>query len=320
MRTSSIHAVVALFVASLVATTTPVLAIGPTQELPAGGLVFAGQDKTEITSEDLTIGIDRVDITYVLRTADRERSALAIAFPMPTIDLAQLQGSDVAMSAFDPSNPTNFVGFWALIDGQPVEPEVDVRAFSVGLIDVTRRLLDLGLPLNPLAADVAERLAELTSDVRNDLADSSIVSVVDNIVKPLWALRTVFHWRVIVTSMAPVTIQHHYKPITGSAIWSATIAEQLKMKYCLSDEDAALLDRRAAEGKAPTVYWVHYHPAANTWIRGPSEAFRLTIDKGNTDSIASTCIKGLVPTSATTLELIASDRTDDTEIDVLFIE
>ncbi len=299
---------------------TPVGAVGPTQELPSSGLVFVGQDKVQITSEALTIGLDKIDITYVLTASERSRVSLAVAFPLPTIDLAQLQGVDVAVPAFDPSNPTNFIGFWTLVDGQPVEPEVDVRALAVGQIDITARLLELGLPLYPLTPDISDRIAALPAEVRDDLADGSIVTVVENATKPLWALRTVFHWRTVVTEAAPVTIQHQYRPIAGNAPWSAEIAETMKRKYCLSDADASALDRRAAAGKPPTVYWVHYHPAPNSWVKGQSETFRLTIDKGSASSIAATCTKGLKPATETTLEAIATDRTDDTEIDVLFVE
>jgi hypothetical protein len=320
MRLALASRIVVLGAVVFVANAALASAVGPTQELPTGGLIFVGQDKVQVTREDLTIGLDRIEITYVLTASERERVSLAIAFPLPTIDLAQLQGNDVAVPAFDPSNPTNFVGFWTLVDGQPVEPEVDVRALAVGQIDVTRRLLELGLPLYPLAIDMAERLAALPAAAREDLADGSMVTVVDNIVKPLWSLRTVFHWRTVVTDAAPVTIRHNYKPISGSTIWSADIAETMKKKYCLSDADAATLDKRAAAGKAPAIYWVHYHPVANTWVKGPSEAFRLTIDKGGAQGIAATCTKGLRLTTEATLELIATDRADDVEIDVLFVE
>jgi hypothetical protein len=324
MRISSISRVVAQVAAvsagALVAAAPPVAAIGPTQELPSGGLVFVGQDKVQITSEHLIIALDRIELTYVLTASERERVSLAVAFPLPAIDLAQLQGVDVAIPAFDPSNPTNFLGFWTLVDGQPVEPEVDVRALAVGHIDVTRQLLELGLPLYPFSVDMAERLAALPADTRNDLADSSVVTVLDNVTKPLWALRTVFHWRTVVTDAVPVTIQHHYKPVAGSAQWSPEIAETVKRKYCLTDADVSALDRRAANGKAPTVYWVQYHPAQNSWVKGASETFRLTIDKGSAGSIAATCTKSLRAATETTLELVTADRADDAEIDVLFVE
>jgi Domain of unknown function (DUF4424) len=320
MRVSSSRRMTMLVASALAASAATAFGIGPTQELPSGGLLFVAQEKIQIISEQLIIGLDRIELTYVLTALERERVSLAIAFPLPTIDLAQLQGIDVAVPSFDPTNPTNFVGFWTLVDGQPVEPEVDVRAFAVGQIDVTRRLLELGLPLYPLALDMAERLAALPTDARNDLADGSIVTVVDNVTRPLWALRTVFHWRTVIGGNAPVTIQHHYKPIVGNTQWSADISEPIKRKYCLSDADASTLDRRAATGKAPTIYWVHYQPASNGWVKGSSETFRLTIDKGSTSGIAATCTKGLRSATATTLELVAADRADDVEIDVLFVE
>jgi hypothetical protein len=318
MRKSSKSKHTGLGMAFLVAGTCSAVAIGPTQELPSGGLVFVVGEKVQIEREDLIIALDRIEVTYVMSSADKSRVSLAMAFPLPTIDLAALQGTDVAVPAFDPANPTNFVGFWTLIDGQPVEPEVDVRAVAVGHIDVTRRLLEVGLPLYPLADDIADKLATLPTDVRDDLVDASILTVVDDVTRPIWALQTVFHWRAAIAGSAAVTIQHHYKPITGSTKWSAEFAETARKKYCLSNEAVVSLDRRAAAGKAPTVYWVHYHPAANSWVKGTSETFRLTIDKGA--GMASTCVPGLRAASGTTLELVATDRSDESDIDVLFVE
>lgn len=319
MRVSS-GAIAATTLTLLLAGTAPARALGPTTELASGGLVFAGLDRVRVTREDLIIGLDRIELSYVLSAADRDRVSLAIAFPLPVIDTAQLQTAELAVPAYDPSNPTNFVGFWTLVDGVPVEPEVDVRALAVGHIDVTRRLLELGVPLYPFAADIAERLAMLPAEARTDLEDGSIIGEVEMVTKPQWALHTVFHWRTVVTDTAPVTIQHRYKPVAGSAPWSPEIAETAKQKYCLSEMDAAALDRRATSGAPPTVYWVHYHPPANAWIKGSSETFRLTIDKGRAGSIAATCTPGLRSVSETMLEVIAADRTDDSEIDVLFVE
>lgn len=295
-------------------------AFGPTVELPGGGLVFPAQDRVQVEREQLTIGLDRIEITYNLRLVDERSISVAVAFPLPVIDMAALAGSQVAIPAYDPTNPTNYVGFWTMIDGQPAEPDVDVRALATSHIDVTQRLVELGLPLYPLAADLPARLAELPSATRADLADASVISTSDGKSSPLWAVRTVFHWRLRVEAAKSVTLQHSYQPIAGSAAWTPEFAATARSKYCISAEAAASLDRRAAKGRPPTVYWVHYHPASNSWIKGASETFRLIIDKRHADGIAATCFPGLQSATSSTLEWATTDRADDTDIDVLFVE
>ena len=282
--------------------------------------MFPAQDKVQVEREELTIGIDRIEITYLLRLIEQRRFSVAVAFPLPLIDMAALSGHEVAIPAYDPANPTNYVGFWTLVDGQPVEPEADVRALAAGHIDVTQRLIELGLPLYPQATDLPEKLADLPTATREDLADASILTVADGTASPLWALQTVFHWRMSIEPQKQVTVQHRYQPVAGSAPWSAELAATARTKYCLSADDSASLDRRAVNGKPPTVYWIHFHPSSNSWIKGASETFRLTIDKGNAGAIAATCVPGLKAASATTLEWATTDRVDDADIDILFVE
>ena len=305
---------------TLALASTGAAAVGPTVELPAGGLVFPSQDKVQVEREQLTIALDRIEITYVLRLIEQRPLSMVVAFPLPTIDMAALTGHEVAIPAYDPANPTNYVGFWTLIDGQPVEPEVDVRALAAGHIDVTQRLLEHGLSLYPLAADLPEKLADLPAATRDDMADGSILAINDGTSSPLWAMSTVFHWRVRVEPRKSVTVQHRYQPITGSAPWTPEFASTARSKYCLNADEVAFLGRRAANGKPPTVYWVHYHPSSNSWIKGASETFRLTIDKGSAGGIAATCFPGLQAATASTLEWVTTDRVDDADIDVLFVE
>ncbi len=291
-----------------------------TSEIPAGGLVFTHRDKLIVDQETLTIGVDQIDIQYLVRSTDAKPRSIAFAFPMPTIDMTALYGSEVAIPAFDPTNPTNFVGFWTTLNGTPVEPEVDIRALAIGHIDVTAELNRLGLPLYPFAPDMAERLAALTADQKSALVDTNVISIEEQSLEPAWALRSVFHWRHVLASDASLDIRHNYKPIIGSARWNADIAATAKDKYCMQPEDIAELDKRAMAGKVPTVYWVHYVPSANAWLKGPSSLFKLIIEKPEATSIATTCTSDLVRAGPLRLEKSDSSRSDDIEIEVLFVE
>ena len=99
------------------------LALEPTVELPAGGLLFAAHDTITVDNELLTIGLDRIEINYRLRSTAATPRVVPMAFPLPTIDKGALGTAEVVLPAFDSRNPTNFVGFWTTFDGVPVEPE-----------------------------------------------------------------------------------------------------------------------------------------------------------------------------------------------------
>jgi Domain of unknown function (DUF4424) len=291
-----------------------------TTEIAAGGLIFSHRERLVVDLETLTIGLDQIDIQYVVRSLEAKPFTLPIAFPMPTIDMAALQDTAVAIPAFDPTNPTNFVGFWTVINGIAIEPDVDVRALAIGHIDVTAELNRLGLPLYPLAPTMPEKLASLGADDKATLADAQVLAVDSQSVEPLWALRTVFHWKQQVLPEQPLTVQHHYKPIVGSAPWTDEIAAIAKSKYCMSAEISNTLNQRTADGKQPTVYWVHYAPGNNAWLKGPSSLFKLVIEKPEPTSLVATCASGLAPSGDVQLEKTETSRNDDAEIEVLFVE
>ena len=133
--------------------------VEPTTELAAGGLVFAGKDALVVERKDLVIGIDKIRITYVVRNADATDRTALMVFALPTIDMAALDGAPVAIPSYDPQNPTNFVGFWTMIDGKAAEPEVDINAKALGHVDVTTLLQAHRIPLYPFDADMGETLA-----------------------------------------------------------------------------------------------------------------------------------------------------------------
>jgi hypothetical protein len=300
-------------------TPTPA-AIPPALELPAGGIVFASRDKLFVETEKLTIALDSIEIDYLVRSTSSKTQALVMAFPLPTIDMSGLYGAELAIPAYDPANPTNFVGYWTTLDTVPVDPDVDVRALAVGQIDVTAALNALGLPLYPLAPEMDDKLADLSMEQKQSLAEAGILGMDDGPAEPLWALKTTFHWRHALKPDATVAIRHHYKPVAGSAPWSAELAAKAKTKYCLKDEQIADLDKRAEGGKPPTVYWVHYVPGHNSWLKGPSVLHDLVVVRPEGNGLAATCAAGIREDSETRIKIVSTNRTDDADIEVLFVE
>jgi hypothetical protein len=292
----------------------------PTVELPAGGLVFnLQQHELVLERKDVVLGIDKVRITYVVRNPHAEDRALPTAFPMPEIDMASLEGAIAAIPAYDPANPTNFVGFWTMIDGVAVEPDVDVRAKSIGHIDVTESLRAAKIPLFPFAPELDEALLATPRDVREDLVRRGVLKAVNGDLEPAWKLETVFHWSTTFPAGRAATIQHGYRPVVGVTQWTEARAEKFAKDYCVSSDDVRALTQKASEGKPPAVYLLHYHPPHNSWLEGRAAAYSLTLEKPEAGSIVASCRTGL---RASGLELRADevDFENDAWINVLIVE
>jgi hypothetical protein len=296
------------------------IAIPPALELPAGGIIFSSRDRVIVDHEALSIGLDRIEIDYLVRNPTTVPQTVVMAFPLPTIDMANLYGADLAIPAYNPDNPTNFVGFWTTLDGVAVEPDVDQRALAIGHIEATATLKALGLPLYPLDPGLSETLATLTPAQRQSLREAQLIETENGTSEPLWALRTIFHWRHVLAGDATVAIKHNYRPVAGSAPWSNDLKMKAKTKYCMADEDIAALDQRKATGRAPTVYWVHYSPGNNAWLKGASTSHALLIERPDGKGVAATCAAGQRETLETGLRIIGAARIDDVDIEVMFVE
>lgn len=243
-----------------------------------------------------------------------------MAFPLPDIDTLELDGAAIAMPAYDNQNPTNFLGFWTMIDGKPVDPSVNTRALVLGVADVTRSLTDSNLPLYPFAPEMADRISQLTPETRADFAARGILNAMVDPPAPAWTLRTGFHWPVDLAADKSVTVQHGYKPILGSDVWTAELAPDLTARFCIPPEMTARLDAKLASGDAPIVYWMSYEPGPKAHMKGRSTQFNLTLEKPSEQGFTASCFKGLKATSSTALEWSAADHLQSDELHVLFIE
>lgn len=103
-------------------------------ELDAGGLVLRREPGIALTSEDLSIALDRITVSDRFRNQTDTARTVRIAFPLPPIDGRVL--SFAALKLLQ-AGTANFVGFTVTVDGQPVEPELEERAFVVPYIVTT---------------------------------------------------------------------------------------------------------------------------------------------------------------------------------------
>src|SRR5262245_11496616 len=98
----------------------PALANDSTAEIAAGGLVLRQTRDIDMVSEDLFVSVERVRVTYVFRNRSARPVRTVVAFPIADRNLADEYEMDVAS-----------VGeFRTLVDGRPVQIEVERKAFA----------------------------------------------------------------------------------------------------------------------------------------------------------------------------------------------
>lgn len=292
----------------------------PTTELPMGSLAFASNGMVAIEREDVVIGIDKVRLSFLLRNVTARDIILPMAFSLPDIDMLELDGAAVAVPAYDNQNPTNFLGFWTMIDGKAVSPTVNARALVLGVSDVTRVLGESDLPLYPFAPEMADKISQLKPDVRANLIGRGVLNGMVDPPAPAWTLRTGFHWPVAIAADKSTTIQHGYKPILGSDAWSAELSVDLAERYCIPAEVVSRLNARLEAGDAPIVYWMSYEPGAKSHMKGRAAVFNLTLEKPSEQGAVATCFRGLKQGASAAIEWSARDYHQSDDIHILFVE
>jgi hypothetical protein len=291
-----------------------------TMELPAGPIAFAGNGRVTTEREIIVLRHDAVRVETVLRAADGHSHPLLIAFALPDIDAAAHDGGQVSILSFDPSNPVNFVGFWAQADGAPVQLEAEQRAMALGMIDVTAALLRSTIPLYPLTADVSDMLTALPVEARDELFARSAVRLNDGLYEPLWTLKTVFHWRQALPPTQALKLTYGYRPVTGSSPWTAETATGLIERFCIGREKTDELTRRAAAGTDVTVRWLTFQSGAASHHRGQAAEYTITAEKPGEKGIVSTCRDGFVAQPDGALRFRAADHAPEDEVLVMFVD
>ena len=133
--------ILAGLVASLWLTTAPAFANDTTAQVAAGGLIYVQNENVSMADEKLYISMEKVTVDYIFHNnSDKDVESL-IAFPFPDVT-----GSGDFMDGVPDTESDNFLDFQATQDGKPIVPDLQQRAFSLGL-DVTDELVKAGVPL-----------------------------------------------------------------------------------------------------------------------------------------------------------------------------
>lgn len=270
-----------------------------------GGLEFLRTDAIAMVEEELHITPDEVRVHYVFVNETEKPVDTLVAFPLPAVGYPYLDFDYIPLPV---ENDPNFVDFFTVIDGTPVEPMVEHRALLLGL-DRTAILRELGVPLLPFDMDAPARIAALPPQTRAALQRELLISAVN---EPLWSLQSVFYRRQTFAPGVPVTVVHSYRPVRGGSVSSPVgnsdvprgtgdpdlaWIDAARERYCVEPQvEAAMLRQRSGASGWPE----HHFGAADigyilttggNW-RGPIGRFRLVVEAPGPADFVFLCLEG----------------------------
>lgn len=318
--------------------------------LSATGLIFGQTDAVAMLEEDLVIGPDQIEVTYLFRNLTDRDVTGEVIFPLPPISVGQLMMSDWNLPA--EAGRENLLDFSVTVNGQPqpfsidrlavVEPEwVEGRprsaAYDTPGRDVTSILTGAGVPLTLDAEALLAHLATLAPAQRDALVANGLLEVYEagtaqQEVFPNWSIVLRYHWTQTFPAGQELTIHHRYENRAegGIFVWrdlpTDDWQQELTARYCIDRSTSAALAKRLQGGAVDSdgyVTGLAYNIAyvlrtANSWA-GPIGRFRLTLDKGHPDNTLSLCAKGLTKTGPTRFTLEQRDFRPDADLEVLIV-
>ena len=320
-------------VAATALAVAPASANDSTAALGAGGLTLTQSADVRMASEDLFISREQVRVRYSFVNDSGSPITTRVAFPLPEVDLEELGETDLNIPSED---PVNIVNFAVAVDGRPVRPELEQKAFFKGQ-DVTDVLRRTGAPLGYPGQDFNERLMRLPASAKQELAGRGLVDFSNDMAQAKWTIKNTFHWQQTFPSGRPLSVEHSYKPIVGGSFIPSTgffenpaayRSDDFGKRYCIDEgTHAGIAQRLRAEEKRTRgqtalmmAWYVDYVLTTGRNWKGPIGQFRLTVDKGRADNIISFCMDGVRKTGPTTFVVEKRDFEPEQDLHILIVE
>lgn len=320
--------------AALALSATPVFANDSIAELGTGGLILSRSDAVAMESEDLYISPEKVTVDYVFRNnTDKDVDAI-VAFPMPDIE-----GDPNEMPAIPDGQSDNFLGFEVTIDGVAAEPQLEQKAFALG-IDISADLKSQNVPFYPFGDAARAALAKLPQAVADDWVDRGLIiedttddgSGMKTVYVPFWQLRSTYWWRSTFPANRTVHVAHRYKPSVGgtssvSFFYDGQFQGQYadyKTRYCVDGTFENAI-RKASKGNpdgTPRYFEnriAYILTTGGNWATGTIGKFKLTVDKGDPKNLVSFCGENVRKVGPTRFEMTAENFYPEHDIDILLL-
>ncbi|RWM73520.1 DUF4424 domain-containing protein [Mesorhizobium sp.] len=320
--------------AALALSATPVFANDSIAELGTGGLILSRSDAIAMESEDLYISPEKVTVDYVFRNnTDKDVDAI-VAFPMPDIE-----GDPNEMPAIPDGQSDNFLGFEVTIDGVAAKPQLEQKAFALG-IDISADLKAQNVPLYPFGDAARAALAKLPQAVADDWVDRGIIiedtaddgSGMNTVYVPFWQLRSTYWWRTTFPANKAVHVAHRYKPSVGgtssvSFFYDGQFQGQYaayKTRYCMDGTFENAIRKAAKNNPDGTPKYFENRIAyilttGGNWATGAIGKFKLTVDKGDPKNLVSFCGENVRKVGPTRFEMTAENFYPEHDIDILLL-
>jgi len=301
----------------------------------AGGLILSRTDAISMDSEVLRIAETGVEVDYVFRNGTDKDVTTIVAFPMPDIS-----GSPYDVPSLPHDTDDNFLDFSVTVDGAAVTPQLEQRAFAVGL-DVTDELARYGIPVYPFKDVTSDALARLQQDVADDFVRRGLVALDtfddgsgwQTVRVPLWELKSTYWWETTFPAGRSIPVSHRYLPSVGASVGLSFFLEgrfggeydDYKQRYCMDEAFENAVRRAARESDDPYAAMnetrlEYVLTTGGNWATGVIGSFKLTIDKGAPENLVSFCGTGVRKTGPTTFEMTAQDFYPAKDIDVLILK
>ena len=323
---------------------TPALANDTTAELGAGGLIFVRNPDVEMRSEQLSITLDQIRVTYHFANKSDKPVNDLVAFPLPDITVDSPDWNVVVPT----DDPANFLAFATTVNGRPTTTQMQQRVFALG-VDRTDMLQQLGIPLAPQLESTGKALDALPPNKWQELISLGIAEIdeygntpdgkMQQHLEPRWTLKTTYYWQQAFPPGAETIIEHHYKPSVGASVGTLVgapsstdpkfAAEEKALlatyqtKYCM---DAAFVSAaRTGYQKARQTNGylgekrIDYILTTGANWNGPIADFTLTIDKGDPGNLISFCASGVKKLSPTQFQVHYTDFMPTADLGILIL-
>ncbi|HRX37736.1 MAG TPA: DUF4424 family protein [Aestuariivirga sp.] len=284
----------------------------------AGGLELVHADTITMADERLYISTGKVAVDYVFYNQSDVAKTYLVAFPMPLIEPSTYYEGDIALADREADN---FLNFKTIVDGQPVMPDLELRAFS-GPVDITDQLKAAGLPLNPLQQKTTQAVSALSADAARTLEELGAIGQDGDARYPRWTLKATYYWLQVFPPQQELKVSHSYEPGTGTWFYYSGMLDddQVVHQYCIDNGTAAAMRRGTKDGRDMVLaHEVRYVLSTGSNWQGPISDFRLVVDKGDPDAIVSFCMDGVKKISPTQFEVSRTDFIPTGDLSILVV-
>lgn len=327
--------------------------------ITATGLTFSETESVQMVEEDLVIGPDRISVDYVFRNITGQDVTGEVIFPLPPISVKHIGDYYGAVydvrnkdNMVDFSVAVDGAPQAVRIDRIAViEPEdaasTPAQPYDNPGRDVTAIIKRYGFPLQFDEAAFRSAFRDLSPQDRASADSEGMIDLSEDgeHATPLWSIALRYHWTQTFAAGQDVSVHIEYenRSAGGLFVWldppeanfTVPAMKALGDLFCidtqtsmdiyalLKDFSGGEMPHNRTEGRLSTLaggaqFTVFILRTANAWA-GPIGRFRLTVDKGDPETVVSLCLEDLKQTSPTTYVFERENYVPDQDLSILHV-